>query len=84
MRIFCAAAGSAAAMAIACLARTYHACMHASWVGERSNQYSQSDDYSWEDLATFGYKLKFENNFEKKNLLCFWRMIQPVFLLLIL
>jgi hypothetical protein len=41
--------------------------MHASWVGERSNQYSQSDDDSWEDLAIFGYELKYKINFDKKH-----------------
>jgi hypothetical protein len=34
-------------------------------------QYSQSDDDSWEGLATFGYKLKYENNCFKKILLLF-------------
>jgi hypothetical protein len=28
-------------------------------------QYIQSDDDSWEGLAIFGYKLKYENNFLK-------------------
>jgi len=46
MRIFSAAA--ALLLLWRLLAWLEH-IMHASWVGQRSNQYSQSDDDSWED-----------------------------------
>jgi hypothetical protein len=47
MRIFSAAA-AALPLLWRLLAWLEH-IMHASWVGQRSNQYSQSDDDSWED-----------------------------------
>ncbi len=55
-----------------CLPGYNISCMHASWVGERSNQYSQSDDDSWEDLATFGYKLNMKIQKYKTSFYILW------------